>query len=341
MRRLTVLALVVLGLAVPSTAVAAPHYGAVDAATGAETVLGRARSPFTAWRSLRWSPGASRSVTAVRTWHAQPRTVISGVATLLTLRGVAAAELAPGGDRAAELRSGPRGLELTLRPIAAQRRAVRRRLTGRDPFSRPVARWAPDGSRLAVAWYLDAARWRVAVVDVATLRVSRAVTGRGDLDLAVGAWSPDGRRLAFSVGRARERLVPLSAELRVLEVGTGGSRTLARPDVWIEDAAWAPGGDRLALSYDFAALGLLGALGGSMTTIDLPGDDEVHALAWSPDGRSIAIAHAADFEAGVSLGVMDLAGRRLRALRRLGPGEVTELAWSPDGVRVAYALRTA
>jgi Tol biopolymer transport system component len=110
--------------------------------------------------------------------------------------------------------------------------------------------------------------------------------------------------------------------------------------VWLEDAAWSPAGDRLALSYDFGALGLVGVLGGAVATIDLPGDDEVHALAWSPDGRSIAIAHAADFGTGVSLAVLGVATRRLRELRSLGLGEATELAWSPDGARIAYAVRT-
>ena len=328
-------------LAVPAGARAQvqPQLGIVDAATGATRVLQRAESTQTSWRSLRWSRNG-RSLSAVRLWRSHPVSIVRDGTVLLRLRGVDQAELSPDGARAAELRAGEDGVTLTLRDLATRRRPAKRRLTGREPsISRPLARWSPDGKRLAVAWEPADASWRLVILDVATLRTLRVLSGRGGLELAQGAWSPDGRQIVYGVEQERELPVPLDVDLRVLDVAAPDTRRLARPHVWLGEAAWSPAGDRIALSYDFDAVGLVGAGGGLVTTIDLPGDDELHALAWSPDGASVALAHSPDFDSEIRLSVLDLATRRLRTLRALGRGEGNELAVAPDGTRVAYAVR--
>jgi Tol biopolymer transport system component len=328
-------------LAVPSAAVAQvrPQLGVVDAQSGSTSVVQRAQSPFTSWRSLRWSPD-SRSLTAVRLWRGHPVSIVRNGAVVMRLSGVDQAEISRDGARAAELRTGEDGVTLTLRDLATRRRQAGRRLTNREPYGRPLARWSPDATRLAVAWETAIARWRLEILDLATLRTVRVLTGRGGLEIAQGAWSPDGRQIVYGVEQERELPVVLDIDLRVLDLGSPATRRLARPRARLGEAAWSPSGERIAMSYDFRALGLVSAGGGLLTTLVLPGQDELHALAWSPDGASVALAHAQDFEEdALDLGIMDLAGRRLRMLRRLGHGEANELAWSPDGARIAYAVR--
>jgi len=340
--RCAALVAIAAGFAVPASAgaQARAQLGVVDAASGNPRVVSRGVSPFTSWRSLRWSRDG-RSLSAVRLWRSQPVSIARDGVVVLRLRGVDQAELSPDGARAAELRAGEDGVTLTLRDLTTRRRQAGRRLTGREPYSRLLARWSPDGARLAVAWETAVARWRLEILDLTTLRTVRVLTGRGGLQLAQGAWSPDGRRIVYGVEQERELPVVLDIDLRVLDVDSPDTRRLARPHVWLGEAAWSPAGDRIAMSYDFRALGLVSAGGGLVTTLVLPGQDELHALAWSPDGASVALAHAEDFEEdALDLGIMDLAGRRLRTLRRLGHGEANELAWSPDGARIAYAVRT-
>jgi dipeptidyl aminopeptidase/acylaminoacyl peptidase len=327
-------------LAVPAAAGAQARgqLGVADAQSGAVRVLQRARSSETSWRSLRWARNG-RSLSAVRLWRSHPVSIVRDGAVVMRLNGVDQAELSPDGARAAELRVGEDGVTLTVRDLATRRRQAGRRLAGRDPSSRPLARWSPDGKRLAVAWEPATARWRLVILDVATLRSVRVLSGRGGLELAQGAWSPDGHRLVYGVEQERQLPVPLDVDLRVLDVAAPDTRRLARPHVWLGDAAWSPAGDRIAMSYDFDAVGLVAGAGGLMSTIDLPGDDELHALAWAPDAASLALLHSPDFESDLRLSVLDVAGRRLRVLHTLGPGEGNEVAWSPDGAWIAYAVR--
>jgi len=328
-------------LAVPAgaRAQALGQLGVVDARSGAARVLQRAQSSHTWWRSLRWSRNG-RSLSAVRLWRGQPVSIVRDGAVVIRLSGVDQAELSPDGTRGAELRAGEDGVALTLRDLATRRRLAGRRLTSREPYiSRPLARWSPDGRRLAVAWEPANGRWRVEILDVATLRTLRVLTGAGGLELAQGAWSPDGRQIVYGVEQERQIPVPIDVDLRVLDLAAPDTRRLARPHVWLGEAAWSPAGDRIAMSYDFNAVGLVAGAGGLVSTFDLPGNDEVHALAWSPDAASLALEHSPAFEDALRLSVLDVAGRRLRSLRTLGPGEGNEVAWSPDGARIAYAVR--
>jgi Tol biopolymer transport system component len=339
-RRCAALVAIAACLAVPAAARAQARgqLGVVDAQSGATRLLQRAQSSETSWRSLRWSRNG-RSLSAVRLWRGHPASIVRDGAVVMRLSGVDQAELSPDGARAAELRDGEDGVALTLRDLATRRRQAGRRLTDRDPYSRPLARWSPDGRRLAVAWEPANGRWRLEILDVATLRTVRVLTGGGGLELAQGAWSPDGRQIVYGVEQERQIPVPLDVDLRVLDLATPDTRRLARPHVWLGEAAWSPAGDRIAMSYDFNAVGLVAGAGGLVSTFDLPGNDEVHALAWSRDAASLALEHSPGFDSDLRLSVLDVTGRRLRALRTLGPGEGNEVAWSPDGARIAYAVR--
>jgi hypothetical protein len=150
-------------LAVPAGAgaQARAQLGVVDLASGNVRVLQQGESAFTSWRSLRWS---GRSLSAVRSWRGHPVAIVRDGTVVLRLRGVDGAELSPDGARAAELRSSEDGVTLTLRDLATRRRQAGRRLTTREPHSPVLARWSPDGARLAVAWETAVARWRLALL---------------------------------------------------------------------------------------------------------------------------------------------------------------------------------
>jgi len=96
-------------LAVPAGAgaQARAQLGVVDVASGNARVLQQGESPFTSWRSLRWS---GRSLSAVRLWRGQPVSVVRDGSVVLRLRGVDQVELSPDGARAAELREGEDGV---------------------------------------------------------------------------------------------------------------------------------------------------------------------------------------------------------------------------------------
>jgi dipeptidyl aminopeptidase/acylaminoacyl peptidase len=343
MRRSVIIALAVLALGLPGAASAqvVPHLGEVDVASGTDTVHAQATSPSTAWHSLRWA-GDGRALSAVRTSHGRPVAVSTDGAVVLPLRGFDQAELAPGSDRVALLRIRRSGLTLSLRGLGATPTGTRRRhLTDDESNGRTAMRWSPDGRRLAVGWQTGAGGWRLVVLEVPSLRIVRAVRGPGELDLSPGAWAPDCRRLVYAFDHQRGLPPEFDSELRILDVGSARTRQLARPHRWLGVAAWAPAGERIAMSYDFTSLGTVNAAGGATTTQALPDQRELHALAWSPDGTSLALAYSRDLvEDSIQLGVLDVATGSLRPLHMLGPGEANELAWSPDGTRIAYGVRT-
>jgi WD40 repeat protein len=128
-------------------------------------------------------------------------------------------------------------------------------------------------------------------------------------------WSPDGRTIA-TTGREQVRLLDgeTYGELATLE-GSGGF-------VW--SARWSPDGSLLAVSdragpirlYDTRTYAVQGTLG----------EQSVHHLAWSPDGKWLA--------AGTPFsGIVQVWNVETRALSSELKGDcgVSGLAWSPDG----------
>lgn len=62
-------------------------------------------------------------------------------------------------------------------------------------------------------------------------------------------------------------------------------------------------------------------------------DGGVNAIAWSPDGRRLAVVRSAD-KAGLYIGTLGGAWRRVSQQAQLQP------AWSPDGTKLAFATNT-
>ena len=319
-------------LAVPAPSredVRATRLAVVTLSTGAERTLRRGQVQSRGWDSVRFAAGGA--VRAVR-------------------RGT----LDPEGRRVVTWRrDGPAVVE--IRSLAGSAPARRIRL-GRGRLGQRVeAAWSPDGRRVAVAWTRSSDdRTFLTLVDVERARRVNVRRLAGDFDLTEAAWSPDGRQVALTVqtyfwlDAAGEDPYPTIQgvqqgepttrdELWVLDADSGRAQVRARPDGSLLGVAWSQG-DRLAGVFEFQQLSLVE--GDRLERVPLAQDwcDEVHALAWSPDGGSIAVAHAQDFGGDDVLLTVVSPGGAQRVVRSLGKGEVNALAFSPDGRRLVYAI---
>ncbi len=143
--------------------------------------------------------------------------------------------------------------------------------------------------------------------------------------------SPDGKTVAF-VSR-------LDGDADVFVQRVGGHNPInLTPDCEKDDTgpAFAPDGERIAFHSECEGGGVfvMGATGESRRKVA----DAGHDPAWSPDGRSLAVASeplinplARRIQSVIS--VVDLASG---ASRRLLEQDAVQPAWSPDGRRIAF-----
>jgi len=159
--------------------------------------------------------------------------------------------------------------------------------------------WSPDSRHFAIG-------------DDAGLVVFPASGGAGtritDGSDSVPAWSPDGKRIAFSDSTGGVSVVDVDGSNRRQLVASG------------DDPEWSPDGTSIAFTR---------LVGGDVVTFVVAADGgtarrvAVGFQAWSPDGRTLAIAA----EGGLAL--YDRDGDRTKTLLR-GRG-AQDATWSPDG----------
>lgn len=179
--------------------------------------------------------------------------------------------------------------------------------SGRNPV------WSPDGQRIAFVRGDDYGG-DVYVMDADGANVQRVAPG---LTMSRPAWSPDGRRLAIDGwdGWWNDWITVVSLDGATAPVTIGDAR----------DPAWSSDGSRIAFyEDDDMHVSTVAADGSDRRTLTLWGGDN---LAWSPDGKQIALA-------GISgIAVVNTDGSGLRVLTsRLGGRP----AWSPDGQAIAF-----
>jgi WD40-like Beta Propeller Repeat len=143
----------------------------------------------------------------------------------------------------------------------------------------PVApAWRPDGAHVLA--YVDRRdHVRVAAVD-SRRQVWRSAQVGGATELA---WSPDGRRLLVAAPRGWQ---VLGADGLVLARGSA-SRAYA-----IDDVAWAPGGNRIAIVRHDGATGevvLADPVGRAADRVLFSGPGRFGRVAFSPDGRRLLV----------------------------------------------------
>lgn len=186
--------------------------------------------------------------------------------------------------------------------------------------------WSAGGGRLAVATWEGTRSRTVRVLDGRTGRL--LVRRRSDATLTKQAFSPDGTQLVLEE----------SHELRILDVATGRTRSLApERDVRYGDApAWSPLGDRIAVTGD-RAIGLLDPRTGRGPRLRVAsGFGDV--LAWSPDGTTLAVAQTRDTPAGGELSRLALvtaaSGSRVRPVTAWTRSWLAPPAWTADSAAV-------
>ena len=210
--------------------------------------------------------------------------------------------------------------------------------------------WSADGSRVAVpVGDSHLRRWRIRVLDAATGAPLGTVRSPELPDLAEQAFSPDGTRIAFAT---MDRLA-----FRIGDVRTGAVRRLGRPapvrgrrrgrprlrqDELVDEVAWSPAGDRLAVLMHDGRVRLAGVDGTFGPPVAPPGRGRPNPpalLSWSPDGTRLAW-WASRFDRHeneqTSIVVLDAATRGVRTLGRPRHGLAGDLRWSPDSTRLAF-----
>jgi TolB protein len=187
--------------------------------------------------------------------------------------------------------------------------------------------WSPDGSSIAFSRNADI--WTME----ADGSGRRLVADTGLLDHGP-VWLPDGRIAFFSFptsGEGPDRFFTVRPD-------GSGLTPLPWPDrnVPLSSLAWSPDAMRIAFVR-------YGGPGTSDPVVYVADADWSHERklasgfdpAWSPDGRTIALAVPAEPCDGAQLAVVDADGSDLRALTS-GAGTALWPTWSPDGRRIAF-----
>lgn len=98
--------------------------------------------------------------------------------------------------------------------------------------------WAPDGTRIAVAYH-DVANGRIHIVPAAGGSPTRITQQPNDF---APTWSPDGTRIAFVRNENRfDRLFVMNAD-------GSGVRLLTDFSIHVQDPEWSPDGSRFVFS---------------------------------------------------------------------------------------------
>jgi len=192
--------------------------------------------------------------------------------------------------------------------------------------------WSPDGSRLAFASLSDdSSRWTIGVADADGSH--RHAVAHSYANAPSPSWSPDGRFIAYA-GEDAIYTVP----------STGGRprRVTGAELPWT--VAWSPDGSRIAFGNtpgdsDYADIVLVDP-GGKHRSIVVHGQAGLNwgGVAWSPDGRTLAVARRSD-EGGDPSGVPDLYLVDIRSEHETELAfESSDPSFSPDGKQIAASL---
>jgi WD40 repeat protein len=180
---------------------------------------------------------------------------------------------------------------------------------------------------------------RVVIWDTANGAVVRTFPAPTADETGSLALSADGRLLAVTHREVEERRPTGKIVLRVWETNTGKSVCRVESDgMQIGRLAFSADGALVAGTDGRTRVWLWDVTDGVLLReFELPKNSILRAVAFSPDGRTLAAA-GVDREAGrTDIRVWEVASRRLRCEFRADQGIIEDLAFSPDGRLLASA----
>ena len=189
--------------------------------------------------------------------------------------------------------------------------------------------WSPDGTRIAFTRY-EKGRNSIYIMMAGGALARRTTDG----NYYAPTWSLDGRRLAVVKHESRglPGIYVMSAD------------SLELPPVLLTEGyspTWSPDGSRLAF-VNGRSIYLVSADGSGVALLLTRNEDRgFNDVAWSPDGRRIAVTvidRCNDDECDSSIGVLDAGATDIRVIVRSSGGHSAgQPAWSPDGSTIAFS----
>jgi WD40 repeat protein len=186
---------------------------------------------------------------------------------------------------------------------------------------------SPNGQTIAFNAETGTAVYAVKLWSLASRRVTGTATANGAQGMTSVAFSPDGTQLATGSFDGTVRLWAVRSSTPVLLGNFSGHRYP------IAHVAFSPDSATLASASDDGTIDLWDTRGAILDGIPNPSD----ALAFSPDGKTLAISTAVG--AHLAIALYSMPARKLAGL--LPVSGLAALAFSPDGKTLAVAPTNA
>lgn len=193
--------------------------------------------------------------------------------------------------------------------------------------------WSADGAKIVFTSDKDGDRSNIYTMNVEPFK-PRSILSIENVDAQSPSISPDGKKIAFQA-----KMEDKSGELRVSDLETRRSQTLAKTENADLSPAWSPNGALIAFNCKIAG-------NTEICTVKTDGSDLQNLTndpsldgnpVWSPDGKELVFSSNRDGDVNrLQLFRMDSNGANQRRITKKHGYEMTP-AWSPEGTKIAFA----